>query len=205
MVKVEHWVVRSPLGSRVAIRRSGTSRAVAGHIASHDKMGTAVCTLHCQSGCRKKMRGNDQMITYPWTFEVGVETSKVAAEPIHQEVVVGSSKTSVDKNRWVDRRSQRIVRERVGYTSQGLGSETPSDAVRTRVHPDGVLEASRRDLNIVVGISPATQPTHSVVVEHCRVLSVGGIWYAMFENTKGPRKVGEDIPRVQSQYGVAPV
>jgi len=153
----------------------------------------------------KEMGYRDQMITYPWTFEVGVETFKVAAESIHQEVVVGSSKTSVDKHRWVDRRSQRIVGERVGYTSQGLGSEPPSDTMRAWVHPDSILEASRGDLNIVVGISPATQPAHSVVVEHCRVLGVGGIWHVMFEITKSPRKVGEDIPRVQSQNGVAPV
>jgi len=47
---------------------------------------------------------------------------------------------------------------------------------------DDVLEASGRDLAIVVLISPAAQSTHVIVVEHCRVLGVGGIFHAMFQN-----------------------
>ena len=47
MVKVEHWVVRSPFGSAVAVRRSGTTRAETSHITSHDEMGAAVRALNC--------------------------------------------------------------------------------------------------------------------------------------------------------------
>ena len=45
MVKIEHRVVRGPLGSRVTIRRSSASGAKPGHIASHDEMRTSVHAL----------------------------------------------------------------------------------------------------------------------------------------------------------------
>ena len=121
------------------------------------------------------MEDNDATTTYPWAFEVGLEAFEVADESIHREVVVGSSKASVDHNRWVGGRSQRVVRERVGYMSEGLESITPPDTVRAWVCPDGILETSRSDLNVVVGISPATQSAHFVIIEHCRVLSIEGI------------------------------
>lgn len=52
----------------------------------------------------EEMECNHQTITYLWTFEIALETSKVARESIHQEVVVGTRETSVDKNSWVDGR-----------------------------------------------------------------------------------------------------
>jgi len=45
MVKEEHWVIRSPLGSCVASRRASTTGAETGHIASNDKMRTTVGAL----------------------------------------------------------------------------------------------------------------------------------------------------------------
>ena len=113
-----------------------------------------------------------------------METSKVTKEPIQQEVVVGLCKASVDQNVWVDRRSQRIVGERVGYITQRLEGVASSDAVRARVHPDDVLETSGRDLNIVTGISPTAQSAHFVIVEHCRVFCVERIWQVIFQNAE---------------------
>ena len=53
----------------------------------------------------------------------------------------------------------------------------------TWIRPDDILEASRRDLTIIVGISPAAQSTRAVVVEHCRVLGVKGVYHVIFQNT----------------------
>ena len=116
-----------------------------------------------------------QTIAYPWAFKIGLETSKITGEPIQQEVVVGPGKASVDQNTRVDGRGERIVGERVGDIHEGLESVFPSDSVRTWVHPDGVPEASGRDLDIVVGIAPATESDSFIVVEHRRVFSIVGI------------------------------
>ena len=143
--------------------------------------------------------------TYTGTLEIGLETDKVTDEPVQQEVIICSSKASIDQGSWIDGRSQGIVGERVGYICQGLESVTPSDAVRAWVYPDNVLEASRRDLGVVVGISPSTKSAYFIVVEHRRVLGVEGIWYGMRQNMKSSGNLSKDIPRVQSQYGVVPV
>ena len=116
--------------------------------------------------------GNNQTTTYLRTFEISLETSEVSEETIQQEVVVSRGETSVDQNCWIDGRGQRIVRELIGYIRQGLESELPPNTMRTGVHPHDVLEASRRDLNIVIGISPASEPTFLIVIEHCRMLGV---------------------------------
>ena len=111
MVKVEHWVVRSPLGSTVAIRRSSAAGAETSHIASHDEMGTAVRALYCPVRLLKEAEYNYQTITYLWAFEIGLETCKVAKESVQHEVVVRFCKAPVDHDIWVGRRSQRIVGE----------------------------------------------------------------------------------------------
>lgn len=116
--------------------------------------------------------GNNRAITYLRTFEISLETSEVAEETVQQEVVISCGETSVDQNRWIDGRGQRIVRELIGYIRQGLESELPPNTMRTGVHPHDVLEASCRDLNIVIGISPASEPTFLIVVEHRRMLGV---------------------------------
>ena len=112
MMKVEHWVVRSPLGSTVAIRRSSTARAETSHIASHDEMGTTVGALYCPVRMPKEAECKYQTITYPWAFEIGLETCKVAKGSVQHEVVVSFCKAPVDHDSWVDGRSQRIVGER---------------------------------------------------------------------------------------------
>ena len=105
MVKEEHWVVRSPLGSTVAIRCSSTARAETSHIASHDEMRTAVRALYCLVRIPKEAECKYQTITYPWTFKIGVETCKVAEESVQHEVIVRFRKAPVDHNSWVDGRS----------------------------------------------------------------------------------------------------
>ena len=82
MMKEEHWVVRSPLGSCVAIRHSSTIGAETGHIASHDKMGSTVYALRCLVRILEGAEGNNQKIAYPWTLEIRLETSKVANESV---------------------------------------------------------------------------------------------------------------------------
>lgn len=206
MVEEEHWIVRSPLRSRIAFRHSSAARAETSHIASHDEMRTAVWALHCPVRTLREVECNYQTITYPWTFEIGLETFKVAKESIHQEVVVGPCEASVDENGWVDRRGRRIVGERVGYISQGLGRVGPSDAMRPWVHPDDVLEASTRDLTVVVGISPTTQSILFVGVEHRRVLGIEGILHMFFQTAKslGGRKERTEGPvPVWGHSGVA--
>ena len=123
----------------------------------------------------KEANNSDKTITHLWAFEISLEAPKFPDEPIQQEVIVGLSKSSVDENACVDRRCQGIVGKWVGYINEGLESVVPSDPVGAWVHPDEVLEASRRDLNVVVGIAPATQSARFIVVEHRRVLSIGGV------------------------------
>lgn len=128
----------------------------------------------------KRVERDYQANTYLWAFEIALKTYEVAEESIQQEVVVSFCKASVDHNSWIYRRSKRIVGEWVGYASEGLERVSPSDAVRAWVHPDGILEASGGDLTIVVRVSPTTQSTYFVVVEHFRMLSIKGIWHAFF-------------------------
>jgi len=153
----------------------------------------------------KEEGDNDRTITHLWAFEISLETSKISDEPIQQEVVVGSSKGSVDENACVDSGCQRIVGKWVGYIYKGLGSVVPSDPVGSWVYPDEVREPPCSDLNVVVGIAPATQSARFVIVEYCRVLRIGGVLYGIHQNVKHLSKVGECIPRVQSQYGVVPL
>lgn len=84
----EHWVIRSPLGPRIAIGRSSTVGAETDHISSHDKVRSTVQAL--QSPVRI-YEGGGQSIAYLRTFNVGMETFKVAEETIQYEVVVGWS------------------------------------------------------------------------------------------------------------------
>lgn len=77
--------------------------------------------------------------------------------------------------------------------------------MRRWVHPDDVLEPSARDLAVIVGISPTTQSTPFVLVEHRRMLGVEGILYTFLQNVESLGEVSKDVPRVQSQYGVTPV
>lgn len=181
MVKEEHWVIRSPLGSCVAIRRSSTAGAETSHISSHDKVRTTVRALRFLVR-RSKEDNDEQTSTYLRTFKVGLETPKIAEKTIQQEVVVGLRKASVDQDCWVDRGSQRIVWEGIWYIGQRLESVVPPNTMRARVHPHDVFEASRRNLNIVVGVSPAAKSTHSVIVEHCRMFSIKRIWYTIVFN-----------------------
>ena len=199
-MKVEHRVVRGPLWSRVALENFGTSGAETGHIASHNEMRTAVRALHQQVRIMKEVEYN----SYLWTFEIGLETDKVAGESIHQEVVVFLCIGTINHNGRVERGSQRIVGERVGYIFEGAERISPSDAVRSRVHPGGVLEASGCDLAVISGITPPAQSTPFIILEHCRVLSIEGIWSPIFQ-ILSLGKIGKDLPSVQSQYRVAPV
>ena len=180
MVEEEHWVIWSPLGSSVAIRWTSTVGAETCHISSHDEMRTTVRTLVFPVKIQEIANGDERTITYLRTFKVGLETSQVAEETVQQEVVVSSRKGSVDLDCWVDWGSQRIVGEGVWYIYQRLESVIPSNAMRARVHPHDILEASRRNLKVVIGISPAPKSGHYVVVEHCRVFSIDRVWCTIF-------------------------
>lgn len=199
-MKEEHRVVRGPFGSWVALENFGTSGAETGHIASHNEMGTAVRALHQQVRMTKEVECD----SYLWAFEIGLETDKIAGESIRQEVVVFFCIGAINHNGRVERGSQRIVGERVGYIFEGAERVSPSDAVGSWVHPDGVLEASGCDLAVIVGVTPPAQSTPFIILEHGRVLSIEGIWYTIFR-ILSLGKIGKDLPSVQSQYGVAPV
>ena len=63
VVKEEHWIIRSPLRSGVAIRRPSTTWAETGHIASHDEMRTAVRALLLDQDAEGsyRQRANDKI------------------------------------------------------------------------------------------------------------------------------------------------
>ena len=151
-------------------------------------MRTAVCALCAWSGYRKK-RMRTTKRSHLRTFEVSLETYKVTDESIQQEVVVGPSKGSVDENACVDRRSQGIVGKRVGHVYQRLESIVPSDSVRAWIYPHEVPETSGCDLDVVIWITPATQSARFVVVEDCRMLSIGGVLRGTCQNMRCLREV----------------
>ena len=105
VVEEEHWIVRSPLGSCVAVRRSSTTGAETSHISSNDEMRTTVRPLRFQVRVSEVAEGGGQKMTYLWAFKICLETSKVAEETVQQDIIVSSRKGSVDQDCWVDRGS----------------------------------------------------------------------------------------------------
>ena len=127
-------------------------------------------------------------MTHLWTFKIGLETSQVTQETIQQEIIVGVGKFSVDQDCWVDRGSQRVVRERIRYVFQRLGSVVPSNEMTARVHPYDILGASRGNLDIVFGIPPAAESGKFVIVKRCRVLNIERIWEGIVQFVESLRK-----------------
>ena len=119
-------------------------------------MGSRMNTLHRR--VRTGEKPEQQSRTHSQRFHVRLEADEITLKPVHQliHVLLGDRRIDLEGRR--NDGGRRVARERradLGAIERETRKVSP-DVVRTRVSPHRVLEPSSRDLEIVGGVSPAT-------------------------------------------------
>ena len=107
------------------------------------------------------------------TLEEALESGVVSDVVGHEEVHICLGESGVDhhlgeNNTWGGTGEG-------GSGKVGLKDEVTTDVVRSRIGDSNIRESTGGDLEVVVGVSPGTKTTGSVVVEDGRVKEVRGI------------------------------
>jgi len=147
MVQEEQRVIGGPLWSRVACRRSSTAGANASHVTSKDKM--------------------DARVNAKGRIGVSLHSGVISDVAVHHRVHICLSQSGIDHESQIGRRSIRSISPRSGgiWVGEREEREVPPDVVGTGINPDQVAETTVVDLEIIRGVTPATDTINRSIKE----------------------------------------